>query len=277
MHVRYGKHLVGSTSGRIGLGIAGALTIAALCSPLVCGEPAAQTVQVLQAPSWNHLLGTNDVGQDIFWRLMYGARTSLLVAVCVGVLSTAISAVVGISAGLVGGLYERVTMRLVDALLVTPILIPVVLVSAFVQPGVWGLILIISALRWAGGARIVRAQTLSLKHSGHVMASQAFGAGTGHVLVRHIAPDLSPILLTSFVHSARTAVFMEAGLAFIGIAAPGMVSWGAMIRNAMNFYYLPAWKWWLLPPGLALSLLILSFVLIGHSLEEVMDPRLHND
>ncbi|MEF8787961.1 MAG: ABC transporter permease [Planctomycetota bacterium] len=269
--------MVGSTTGRIGLGIGVVLVAAAVVSPLVCGNPAAQTVQVLQPPSWSHLLGTNDVGQDVLWRLLHGARTSLLVAVSVGVLSTAISAVVGISAGLVGGTYERVAMRVVDALLVTPMLIPVVLVSAFIQPGVWGLIFIISVLRWAGGARIVRAQTLSLKQSGHVAASRSFGAGTGHVLVHHIAPDLSPILLTSFVHTARTAVFMEAGLAFIGIAAPGMVSWGTMIRNAMNFYYLPAWKWWLVPPALALSLLILSFVLIGHSLEEVMDPRLHND
>ena len=276
MHVRYGKHIVSSTSGRVGLGIAGVLAAAALASPLFGGDPTMQTVKVLQQPSWGHPLGTNDVGQDILCRLMHGARTSLLVAVSVGILSTTFSAVVGISAGLVGGLYERVTMRLVDALLVTPILIPVLLVSAFVQPGVWGLILIISALRWAGGARMVRAQTLSLKDSGHVKASQAFGAGTGHVLVHHIAPDLSPILVTSFVHSARTAVFMEAGLAFIGIAAPGMVSWGTMIRNALNFYYLPAWKWWLVPPGLALSLLILAFVLIGHSLEEVMDPRLRN-
>ncbi len=277
MHIRYGKHIVSSTSGRIGLGIAGVLAAGALVSPLVGADPSAQTTQVLEAPSWSHLLGTNDVGQDILCRLLHGARTSLLVAVCVGALSTAVSTLIGVSAGLIGGLYERVVMRLVDALLVTPILIPVVLVSAFIQPGVWGLIVIIAGLRWAGGARIVRAETLSLKHRGHVMASQAFGAGTGHVLVHHIGPDLSPVLLSSFVHSARTAVFMEAGLAFIGIAAPGMVSWGTMIRNAMNFYYLPAWKWWLLPPGLALSLLILSFVLVGQSLEQVMDPRLRND
>ena len=276
MHVRHGKRLLNSLSGKIGLCLVGLLAAAALLSPALCGDPARQTLGVLQAPSSKHLLGANDVGQDIFSRLLCGAQTSLIVAVCAGLLSTTLSAFVGMTAALIGGPYERAVMRLVDALLVIPGLVVAILIAAFIQPGLWGLIAVISLLHWAGGARVVRAQTLHLMQHEHVEAARTFGAGRLHLVLRHIVPDLGPILLVSFVHRARMAVFMEAGLAFIGIADPSMVSWGTMIQNALGFYYLPAWKWWLLPPGLCLSLLILSFVFTGHALESVMEPRLRD-
>lgn len=276
MHVSYGRQLVRSGFGRTGLAIFGLLAVVALVCPFLVRDPHLQTVQVLEAPSAAHLLGTNDVGQDLLARLLCGARTSVLVALCAGAASTFIAAVVGVSAGLIGGLYEKVVMRLVDALLVIPAILVLILVAAYVEPTMWGLIVLISVLQWQGGARIVRAQTLSLKERAHVSAAKTFGAGGLHVACRHVLPDLAPILVVSFVHRARRAVFMAAGLAFIGIADPTMVSWGTMIRHALDFYYLPAWKWWLLPPGICLSLLILSFLFMGHSLEKAMDPRLRD-
>jgi peptide/nickel transport system permease protein len=276
MHVRPGRQLIRSATGRAGVGLLAVVVLIAVIGPFVSPDPARQTVRVLEPPSAAHPLGTDDVGQDVWARLASGARTSVVVAMGAGLLSTVLSAAVGISAGLAGGLYERASMRLVDALLVMPSILVLILLSAFIQPGMAGLILLISVMQWAGGARVLRAQTLSLKERPHVEASRAFGAGSLHLVTRHIVPDLAPLLVVAFIHRARRAVFMEAGLAFIGIAAPSMVSWGTMIRNALGFYYTPAWSWWLLPPGICLSLLILSFLFIGHSLENIMEPQLDN-
>ncbi len=276
MHIKPVQKLIHSGIGRAGIGLLLLMILLAVVGPLLSPDPARESVEVLESPSARHLLGTDDVGHDVGARLASGARTSLLVAIGAGGLSTLLSAAVGISAGLAGGFYERISMRLVDAMLVMPTIVVMILLSAFIQPGITGLILLIGLMQWAGGARVLRAQTLSLKERQHVHASRAFGAGAIHVTARHIVPDLAPLLVVSFIHRARRAVFMEAGLAFIGIAAPTMISWGTMIRNALSFYYTSAWAWWLLPPGICLSLLILSFLFIGHSLEKVMEPRLKN-
>ncbi len=276
MHIKYGHEFFrhkGALPACILIALLGAFSLAAaLFSP----DPGAQSPAVLQAPSADHWLGTNDVGQDVLARLAAGTRTSLLVAVSVGVLSTLLSIAAGVPAALHGGLYDRAVMRIVDAFLVVPGIVVAVLVAAFVQPGIWGLILLISLLHWQGGARILRSQTLSLKQEAHVDAARTFGAGTWHLLRRHIVPDLTPLLIAGFVQRARMAVLMEAGLAFIGITTPGMISWGTMIRHAMDFTYLPVWQWWLLPPGICLSGLIIAFVFVGHALEQIMEPHSHH-
>lgn len=276
MHISYGKNIIRSGMGRAGLIILGLIVLLATAGPWIAADPAQQTRDVLQPPSFNHVLGTNDVGHDVWARLAAGARTSLVVAIGSGLLSTALSAFVGISAGWAGGLYDRFAMRLVDAILVIPTILVLILLSAFIQPTLSGLIILISVLQWAGGARVLRAQTLTLKERPHVNAAQSFGAGSLHILTRHVVPDMGPLLVVSFIHRARRAVFMEAGLAFIGIVAPSVISWGMMIRNALEFYYTSAWSWWLLPPGICLSLLIMSFLFLGYALEKVMEPRLNN-
>ncbi len=262
--------------GRIGLGVFSLFLLLALVSPLITGDPMLHSTSVLNPPSSEHMLGTNDVGQDIWSRLIRGVRTSILVAVGVGILTTLIGAIVGVSAGLIGGIYDEVLMRIVDALLAIPAIVVLILIASFLRPTLWTLILLISILHWQGGARIMRAQTLSLKERAYISAARAFGAGGGYLILKHVMPGLGPILISSFIYSARMAVFMEAGLAFIGIADPTTVSWGAMMHHALKFYYLPVWKWWLLPPGAALSLLILSFTFLGYSLERIIEPRLRN-
>ncbi|MFW6456778.1 MAG: ABC transporter permease [Planctomycetota bacterium] len=276
MHISYGKKVLQSGIGRAGLIILSTLLLLAVIGPWISADPMQQTEDVLQAPSTRHFSGTDDVGHDVWARLVMGARTSLLVATGAGLLSTVLSAAVGISSGWTGGLYDRFSMRLVDAVLVMPTILVLILLSAFIQPTLFGLIVLISGLQWAGGARVLRAQTLTLKERPHVRAAQSFGAGPLHILARHIVPDLGPLLIVSFIHRARRAVFMEAGLAFIGIVAPSVISWGMMIRNALGFYYTSAWTWWLLPPGICLSLMILSFLFIGYALETIMEPRLSN-
>jgi peptide/nickel transport system permease protein len=275
MHINYWKELKKSTFGMIGLALLTLVVIIAVSSPLLARyDPGEPSHSALKPPSNEHWLGTNDVGQDIWSRLLYGTKNTLLVAFGVGVLTTLIGTIIGASAALVGGLYERIMMRAVDALIAIPAFIVIILVAAYVLPNVWTLILLISVLTWQGGARLVRAQTLSVKERMHIYAARTFGANKWYISMRHIIPDLSPILFAVFVHSATRGIFMEAGLAFLGIADISTVSWGLMMHHALKFYYLDVWKWWLLPTGLALSVTIMAFVFIGHAFEAVMDPRL---
>jgi peptide/nickel transport system permease protein len=200
----------------------------------------------------------------------------LLIAIGAGFLTTCLSALIGISTGFIGGVYDTVMMRLVDALLAIPMVVVLIVTAAFLKPNITILIILISLLHWPGGARVLRSQTLSLKSRLHILAAETFGAGKLYRIRRHIIPELGPLLVVSFLYSARAAVFMEAGLAFIGLADPSMISWGTMMHHASKFYYLSVWKWWLLPPGFTLSLLMLSFTFLGYSLERIMEPRLKN-
>lgn len=278
MHVDPKEELKKSRPGIFGVGVVLLMVAIALFAPFLSQyDPGGQTTSEFEAPSLTHWLGTNHVGQDIWSQLTYGARNSLLVGFSVGALSVLLSVSMGTSAALIGGLYERIVMRIVDALIVIPAIILLVLVAAYIKPGIWSLILLLSLLGWQWGARIIRAQTLSLKEQMHISAAKSFGAGKPYIVFRHIIPDLGPIVLVEFVYGVRRAIFMEAGLAFIGITDPTIISWGTMMREAIDFCYLDVWQWWLIPPGIALALTIVAITFIGHAFEPVLDPRLRGE
>jgi len=275
MHINYCRSVRESFLGKTGIFFLTLVVSVAVLAPLITTySPDEQSPDLLQPPSREHLLGTNDVGQDVWSRLVYGARTSLVIGFGVGVVATAISALVGTSAALIGGAFEAVLMRTVDAFIAIPSIVVIIFVAAYVRPSTGLLVLLLAVLTWQGGARIIRAQTLALKSKAHITAARSFGASWPYIIVRHILPDLGPVLLVCFIASVRRAVFMEAGLSFLGISTPGIVSWGGMIYHALQFCHLDAWKWWLVPAGLCLSVTITALVFIGHVLEEVIDPRL---
>jgi peptide/nickel transport system permease protein len=278
MHIDIKKEIKNSRTGRVGISILLLVILIALIAPLISGyNPAQQSVDSLLSPYSGYWLGTNHVGQDIWSQLLYGARTSLLVGFGVGIISLLLSIIFGVSSSLIGGLYDRIVMRIVDAFIVIPMVIVVILVAAYVKPSLPVLILLLSALSWQGGARVIRGQALSLKEQGHVNAAIGFGAGRFYIAYRHIIPDLAPILLVEFIYGVRRAVFMEAGLAFLGISDPMLISWGVMMRDAMKFSYLNVWQWWLVPAGVALSLTIIGLTFISHAAESVLDPRLRGE
>lgn len=275
MHINYWKEVKENDFGKIGLVIIVIMVFLAIMAPLFTRyAPTAYSGLLLSPPSLQHPLGTNDVGQDIWARLLYGARTSLLVSSGAALLSTLISILIGSTAALFGGIYDRLVMRVVDAFIVIPPVIVVILTAAYLKPNIFLLILLLACFLWPGGARIIRSQTLSLKEKMPVTAARTFGAGWLHLLFRHIVPDLGPVIMATLIHDARRAVFMETGLSFLGISDAGIISWGKMIQHALQFTYLDAWKWWLLPPGFSLSLLIMAVTFVGHSLERALDPRL---
>jgi len=278
MHVSIRGAFRKNRFGHIGLILLAGITLLALLAAVIAPtDPHLQTRQSFEPPSASHILGTNHVGQDNWSRLVHGARTSLLVGFLVACAATLISALLGVSCALTGGLYDGIMMRLVDALIIIPAIIILILIFAYVKPDIHFIIMSIALFSWAGGARILRAQTLSLKERAHIWAARSFGGNNWYVMRRHIVPDLSPILVVEFIHAFRRGVFVEAGLAFLGIGDPTTVSWGTIMRNAVEYSYMNVWSWWLLPAGLALSIAILSLTFIAHTLEPIMEPRLREE
>ncbi len=278
MHLDLKKEIKQSYTGRAGLIIVLLMIVVAVLAPLLSRyDPTQQSVASLLSPSFSHWLGTNHIGQDIWSQLLYGARTSLMVGFGVGTLSLGLSIIFGVTSALTGGLYDKIVMRIVDAFIVIPAVIVVILVAAYIRPDLPVLILLLAALSWQGGARVIRAQALSLKEGAHVKASRTFGASRSYIAWKHIIPDLGPILLVEFIYGVRRAIFMEAGLAFLGIGDPMLISWGMMMRDAMSFSYLDVWQWWLVPAGVAVSLTIIGLTFISHAAESVLDPRLRGE
>ncbi|ABK14646.1 MAG: ABC transporter permease [Methanothrix sp.] len=276
MHVDIWKEMRSSLAGTFGMLIMAVILILAASAPLIA--PSYREIgPVFSPPSGEHILGTDDLGQDIAGKLVHGARTSLMIAIGVAILSALISVVIGGSAAILGGTYDRICMRAVDAVIALPSMIVMILVASYLRPNLGLLIILISLFSWPGGARIVRSQTLSLRERLHVLAARTFGASRRYLLFRHIVPDLSPILVAIMIQDARRAVLMEAGLAFLGVSDPMIVSWGRMMKQAMSFTYLDVWKWWLIPTGVLLSLTLVGLSLIAASLERAMDPRLRED
>ena len=275
MHIDLRHEIRHDRMALLGILLLAIILFMAIFAPLLTPySPSEYTGRIFMAPSLDHLLGTDSVGQDIWTRLLFGARTSLLVAASVSLIASSLSVFIGASSALAGGLYERFWMRTVDVMISLPTIIVMILIAAYFRPSLPLLILLISAFSWPGGARIVRSQVLTLKERMHIYAARTFGANQRHILRNHIVPDISPIIASMMIQDARRAVFMEAGLAFLGVSDPLIISWGKMMHQALAFTYLDVWKWWLLPTGILLSLTLVSLSFLGVSFEAAMDPRL---
>ncbi|MDP8970521.1 MAG: ABC transporter permease [Actinomycetota bacterium] len=261
----------------LGGAVLAALVAVAVLAPLIAPYDArALAGDSLEQPSARHLLGTNNIGQDIFSQVIWGTRASLAVAVGAASLAVALGVLVGIGAGLVGGLADVVAMRVVDVFLAVPRLPLLVLVAALVGAGRESVILLIALITWPVAARVLRSQTLTLRTRGFVRAVSGFGGGPFYVMRRHLVPNLGPILVAEFVAIASKAVLLEASLAFLGLADPTAVSWGLMLNRAVfqpGLYFTPLWTWWVLPPGFAIALAVLGFALLAVGLEPLMNPR----
>lgn len=260
-----------------GLGILLIFGAVVLLAPVLAPyDPHALSGQPLEPPGPAHPLGTNDIGQDILSELIYGARISLIIALGAATGTVALGTLIGGIGGYLGGWPDALLMRLVDGMMSLPRLPLFILVAAFVGAGIPQTIAIISLLFWPTTARVVRAQVQSLRRRGYVRLAHQFGGGHFYVLTRHILPQMAPLLIAGVVNAAGWAVAMEAGLAFLGLGDPTAKSWGLMMRYALNLpgiLLTPRWLWWLLPPGLCITLLILALTFIGVGLERHFHPR----
>ena len=186
------------------------------------------------------------MGQDIFSQIVFGARSSLSVAVGAAALTIVLGVAVGVTVGLVGGLADVVAMRVIDVFLAIPRLPMLVVVAALVGTSRANLVLVIALMIWPAIARVVRGQTLSLRNRGFIGSARGFGGGILYVVRRHLIPALNPIIVSAFVHIAAVAVLLEASLAFLGLADPNAVSWGLMMNRALlqpGLYFTSLWTW----------------------------------
>lgn len=238
--------------------------------PVLAPYPADEIVgQPFEAPNENHILGTDDMGQDIFSWLILGARTSMLVGIIAGTMAILIGTIVGVTAGVVGGRVETILMRFIDIVLTIPFLPLIIVVAAVLGPGLWTTIGMLAAVMWARPARELRSEVLSIRKREYIKASQSMGASVVHIATRYVVPAVLLIAVAQFARVVSIAILLEATLSFLGLGDPTMPSWGAILFFAQqrNAFLTAAWKWWVLPPGLAITLSVLSFIFITLGVE----------
>jgi peptide/nickel transport system ATP-binding protein/peptide/nickel transport system permease protein len=238
-------------------------------------DPAERVGKPFEVPSVAHKLGTNDIGQDILSELIYGTRVSLTV----GFATAAFAIFLGTSVGLLAGYFRRmdsILMRVVDIILVIPFLPLLIMLAAYLGRSMINTVIIIGLLIWAGSARVIRSQVLTIAKKEYVVAARAVGATDRHIIFRHILPQVTLLAIGQFVLVVSTAILLESALSFLGLGDPIQKSWGTVLYWAQvrGAFLTPAWLWWVMPPGLLIVCAALGFALIGFSLEQRVDPRL---
>lgn len=267
----------GPSLGRIGAAILALFVAVAVFAPVLAPHnPAQRTAEPFEAPSAEHPLGANDVGQDILSELVFASRVSLTVGIATAGLAAVLGVAIGVVSGYLRGPADTVLMRSVDVILALPFLPLMIVLAAFLGQNTTNLILVIGLLIWARPARLIRSQVLSVRESGHAQAARAMGAAHHYIMTRHILPRITPLIVMQFVWAANVAIMLEASLAFLGLSDPFQKSWGAMLfyANARSAFLTDAWLWWVLPPGLCIAAVVVSFAFLGYTLEEKADPRL---
>ncbi len=266
-----------STSGKVGVGILAVLGAIAILAPVIApynpweyGE-----FKPYLPPSKEHLLGTNDVGVDIFSELLYGARVSLLIGILAGILSVSVGTLVGLIGGFYGGIVRTIAMRITDLFLIMPAIPLAILLAAVTKPSIINIVIVIMVVSWPAMARQIYAQTLSLREELYVEAAEALGVPNTRIMLKHILPNLYPLVIANMILMAGNAMLIEAGLSFLGLGDPTQKSWGMMLFYAqMSGAFSRKMWWWLVPPGILIGIAILGFTLLGQALEEALSPRL---
>jgi len=260
-----------------GLIIIGLISLMAIFAPWIAPfDPDAINVKaILLTPSLDHIMGTDGLGRDVWSRMLFGARISLLV----GIVAVGISTLIGIMLGAIAGYYrgwvDTVIMRFVDIMLSIPTFFLILAVIAFLTPSIWNIMIVIGLTSWMGVTRLVRAEFLSLRGREFVLASQTLGAKDYRLIFRHLLPNsLTPIIVSS-VLGVASAVLVESGLSFLGLGVQApQASWGNILTDGKEYI---EFAWWLsLFPGLAILITVLGYNLLGEGLRDALDPRTSN-
>jgi peptide/nickel transport system permease protein len=230
---------------------------------------------IYAAPGPTHLFGTDDAGRDVLSNFIYGARISLIVGFFASFISVFIGGSIGIVAGFYGGQVENLLMRFTDIMLVIPDLPLAVVLVALTKPSLLNIIFVIGILGWTGTARLVRSQTLSVKERKFVLRARAIGSGNLHIIRQHIFPLVLPLMVANTVLVISLAILEESTLSFLGLSDPTNLSWGQMLNFAFTRGGLSSGAWWALAaPGLGIVWVVLGCTLLGHGLEQILNPRL---
>ena len=221
-----------------------------------------------EAPSREHLLGTNDIGNDILSELVYGARISMTVGFAAALISTLIGTALGLCAGYFRGAPDELLMGFTDVVLIIPKIPLIIVLGAFLRPSIWVLIPVLGFLSWESTARVTRSKTLQLREAGYVKSARCMGFSSCHIMVSDIFPNIIHVLLPKFMLATASAMISEASLSFLGLSDISMKSWGSMLSFAFfrGGFIRDMW-WWYLPPGICITLCVMAIAMIGFGFE----------
>ena len=261
----------------IGLTVILLLIIVALFAPVISPyTPSEQNVfERLQAPSLTHVFGTDDLGRDVFTRMIFGARISLAVGFISVFIILVIGTFLGIVSGYYGGKIDYIIMRFTDIVLCFPTFFLIILVIAFIEPNIYNVMIVIGVTSWPGLARLVRAEVLSLKEREFILVSKMMAISNIKIFFVHILPNIiSPLMVYSSL-AIGGAILTESALSFLGLGVqPPMPSWGQILTSGKDYIYM---AWWLsLFPGIAILVTVLAFNLVGEAIRDIFDPKEEN-
>lgn len=266
------------TAGMAGLVVLVLFVLIALLAPLLADREGLlvtkATGAALAPPSAGYPLGTDESGRSVLTLLIWGSRVSLLVGLASTAISIVIGTVVGIAAGHFRGWVGEIFNRFTDWFLVIPFLPFAIALAAVLSPSLTNVIIVIGATSWPGTARLVRAQTLAIEGRPYLERARVLGAGHWHQMTQHVLPNVMPLVLANTILTVAIAILSETTLSFLGFGDPSQVSWGTMLDNAQSAGAISSGKWWyVIPPGVAVVLVVLSFMLVGRAIEAVLSPR----
>lgn len=231
-------------------------------------------LQRLQAPSWAHPFGTDNLGRDMLSRCLYGAQLSVVIGLSAATLATAISVLLGILTGYLGGKLDLIVQRMVDAWMSFPDLVILIVVVSVLGPGSWQIVCTLGLLLGIGGSRIVRSAVVSVRENMYVHAAQSMGASTPRILWRHILPNVLPPVIVLFTTRVGTAILAESGLSFLGLGVPPPApTWGGMLSGDGRTFMFQG-PWLALAPGICLTIVVYAINIYGDALRDLLDPRM---
>jgi peptide/nickel transport system permease protein len=252
------------------------ITLAAIFAPLVATHDPnhIDLLASAQGPSREHWLGTDDIGRDVYSRLVYGARVSLSVGLVSVAIYTVIGMALGAIAGYFGGFVESLIMRLTDTVMCFPTLVIIIAAVSILGPSIFNIMALIGLLSWPSICRLVRGQVLSLREREFVEAARACGASDARIITRHVLPNTVAPLTVAATFGVASAILTEAGLSFLGMGVqPPTPSWGNMINMAQSGTILQQMPWLWAPAGITIAIAVLSINFIGDGLRDALDPR----
>ena len=266
-------------SGMFGLVVLAGFVALALLAPLIAHadglEVTKATGGVLEPPSAQYWLGTDDNGRSVVTLLIWGSRISLLVGLLATLISMLIGTLVGLTSGFVGGWPAAILFRLTEWFLVIPFLPLAIVLASVLGRSLLNIAIVIGVTGWPSTALLIRSQTLSVKERAYLERSQVLGAGRWHQMTRHVLPNVMPMVFANTTLTVALAILAETTLSFLGLGDPTRVSWGSMLDDAFSVGAMTTGAWWfIIPPGVCVVLVVLAFTLVGQALEEIFNPRL---
>jgi peptide/nickel transport system permease protein len=252
-----------------------AFAVLAIFSPLIVPHAAVKVADSFEHPSSRHVLGTDGGGADMLKLLIAGTRVSLLVGIAAALVSAIIGGSVGVLAGYFGRKTDIVLMRITDYVLVIPDVPLMIIAAALFGRSLLNIIIIIGVIYWTSTARIIRAQVKSVRERVYVKRARAIGASSWRIIFRHVLPQVAPLLIANTVLLVAYAIFAETFITFLGLGDPSAISWGRLIENAFTDDALLNDAWWaIVPPGVAVMIVVIACTMIGQSMEDALNPRL---